>query len=139
MRLHHSDPSSDELINMSSLLDVLFILLIFFMVTTTFQEEERDIEVNLPSDSKAPPSQDDTKLLVINVRKDGAYVLQSKQMTVDEMTLVLKQSFEKNEDQKVLVRADQEALHGHVAHAISLCKVVGIHKANIGYDTKTAH
>ena len=35
-----------------------------------------------------------------------------------------------------MVRGDRNALHGNVANAISVCKQVGIHKTNIGYESK---
>ena len=37
-------------------------------------------------------------------------------------------------EQKVLIRGDRQALHGHVAVAVSLCKRAGVHEANIGYQ-----
>ena len=47
----NSSSSDGEIINISSMLDVMFILIIFFLVTTTFKEEEIDHMVNLPVDS----------------------------------------------------------------------------------------
>ena len=37
-------------------------------------------------------------------------------------------------EQTVLIRGDRQALHGHVAVAVSLCKRAGVHEANLGYQ-----
>ena len=133
MGIRRETSEESEIINMSSLLDVMFILIIFFLATTTFQEEERDIEVSLPSDSSTTLSAAE-KVIVINVRRDSAYVVLNRQMTVEEMTMAIQEEIKKDPDKKVLVRADREALHGYVARAISICKQAGIKKANIGYQ-----
>ncbi len=132
IRRDTSEPS--DIINMSSLLDVMFILIIFFLATTTFKEEERDIKVSLPSDSNNTTLSSAEKVIVVNVRKSGAYVVLNEQMTVEEMTVAMVEEIKKDPDKKVLVRADREALHGYVAKAIAVCKKVGVKSANIGYQ-----
>jgi len=68
--------------DLSSMLDVMFILIIFFLVTTTFKEEEIDHMVNLPVDAKNQSlTQSTGNLIKINIRKSGAYVLMGKQVT----------------------------------------------------------
>ena len=52
MRIRSDDTDTSEVINMSSLLDVLFILIIFFLVTTTFKQLEDDHRVDLPVDQR---------------------------------------------------------------------------------------
>ena len=134
MAIRRETEESSEIINMSSLLDVMFILIIFFLATTTFQQEERDIKVALPSDSNAETLSSAERVVVVNVRKSGAYVVLNRQMTVEEMTVAMREEIKMDQDKKVLVRADREALHGYVAKAISVCKHAGVKEANIGYQ-----
>lgn len=134
MRIRRERQESGEIINMSSLLDVMFILIIFFLATTTFKEQEVDEAVSLPVQSKGKALSQENKLIVINVRKSGTYVMLDQQVTVEEMEAMVKESLEEDPEMKVLVRADQEALHGWVAQAISICRNAGIQKANIGYQ-----
>jgi biopolymer transport protein ExbD len=134
MRIRRETEGGSEIINMSSLLDVMFILIIFFLATTTFKEEERDIQVSLPQDTEGTTLSSADKVIVINVRKSGAYVLLDQQVTVEEMKQVLADELKEDPNQKVLIRADQEALHGYVARAVSMCKHAGVHEANIGYQ-----
>ena len=134
MRMRRRAAPQSEIINMSSLLDVMFILIIFFLATTTFKEEERDIQVSLPQDSQGETLSSSDNVIVINVRKNGAYVMLDKQVTVEEMRQLVIDSVKEEPSQKVLVRADQEAMHGYVCTAISVCSHAGIQKANIGYQ-----
>jgi biopolymer transport protein ExbD len=134
MRIRRESNDGSEIINMSSLLDVMFILIIFFLATTTFKEEERDVHVNLPQDSEGTTLSSADRVIVINVRKSGAYVVLDRQMTVEEMKQALIDSIKEDPGQKVLVRADQEALHGYVAKAVSMCRHAGVNEANIGYQ-----
>ena len=49
MRIRPPSEDNEEVINLSSLLDILFILITFFPATSTFEEEEKDVKVNLPN------------------------------------------------------------------------------------------
>ena len=123
------------IIDTSALVDIMFILIIFFLVTMSFNESEHDIAVNLPeTDSNLSSA---TKAIIINVRKDASYYIGSKKTTLAHIQRALSQLLEKNPQQKVLVRGDKNALHGHVAAAIAACKSSGIEDANIGYVSRT--
>ncbi len=136
MRIPREESSDDNVINISSLLDVMFILIIFFLATATFTEEERDIQVNLPQSAAAQSSTQAPKMIVINVREDGTYHVANQSMDIASLKNTLIEAVSSNPDQKVMVRGDRNALHGNVANAISVCKQVGIHKTNIGYESK---
>ena len=134
MRIRKPEESDAGVINMSSLLDVMFILIIFFLATTTFQQEERDIKVNLPESAEGQALSTAAKMIVINVRADGTYVMANNETTVDALERDLFKAVKSDPQQKVLIRGDRQALHGHVAVAVSLCKRAGVHEANIGYQ-----
>ena len=134
MRIPRAADDNSEVINLTSLLDVIFILVIFLLATTTIKEEERDIQVQLPVDSRGESLSQAGKVIVVNVRKSGAYVVQDQQVTAEEMATMIAASVKEDPSQKVLIRADQEALHGYVAKAVATCKHVGVKEANIGYQ-----
>jgi biopolymer transport protein ExbD len=134
VRIRKGDQDSGEIINISSLLDVMFILIIFFLATTTFQQEERDQRVNLPEAADGQTLSSETSLIVINVREDGTYLLGSEQIELVALQKRLLANIEEDPDQKVLIRGDERALHGAVAAAVLCCKRSGIHEANIGYQ-----
>ncbi len=134
MRIRNPQEGDAGVINMSSLLDVMFILIIFFLATTTFQQDERDIKVNLPESAEGQALSSAAKVIVINVRADGTYVMASQEITVEAMKTALFNAIQTDPQQKVLIRGDRQALHGHVAVAVSLCKRAGVHEANLGYQ-----
>jgi biopolymer transport protein ExbD len=134
MKIRRPSESDASVINVSSLVDVMFILIIFFLATTTFHQEERDIKVNLPESAEGQALSTATKLIVVNVRADGSYVMGGEEVAVDALGRTLVDAVKADPGQKVLVRGDQRALHGHVAAAVALCKRAGVHEANIGYQ-----
>jgi biopolymer transport protein ExbD len=134
MRIRRASAQTSDEINITSLLDVMFILIIFFMATTTFREEERDVQVRLPQDAQGKALSSAERVIVVNVRKSGAYVVMNDQVTVEEMAKLVIDAVKNDPEVKVLVRADQEALHGYVARAIATCRHAGVSSANIGYQ-----
>ena len=132
-----SSSNDGEIINISSMLDVMFILIIFFLVTTTFKEEEIDHMVNLPVDAKNQSlTQSTGNLIKINIRKSGAYVLMGKQVTEEQISDWMKTEVEKKPDIKVLIRSDQDAKHLYHANVMSICRHVGVPRANIAVKTE---
>lgn len=123
-------------INMVPFIDIVLVLLIIFMVMTPLivKMQERDIQVNLPVESQSQTLSTLDNVITINVRRNGSYVLRSKQVTVEEMSQQIQDAVKANPGQKVLIRGDQEALHGYVAKAVSVCRYAGVKEANIGYQ-----
>ena len=133
MKIKDSSESEGDIINISSLVDVMFILIIFFLVTMSFKEIEHDINVNLPETDTTLSSV--SRAIVINVRHDGAYYLDTKKVNLAQLQNTMESAVKRNPSQKVLLRGDRNALHGNVAAAVAVCKRSGIKNANIGYVT----
>ncbi len=79
MRLHRGH-NSDERggPNLTSLIDMLFLLIIFFLVSSAFVEEEKDLEVELARARSAPALTAPQSPVVLNVRRDGSVLLGSQ-------------------------------------------------------------
>lgn len=146
MKIPRATKSEGAVINITSLLDVMFILLIFFMATTTFRQEEFDEKVKLPeAQSERTTLSDAPKVIVINVRRAGGevegpvYVVGSRQVDLKQVHGLVKDAVESNVNQKILIRGDKYAYHGHVANAIATCRSAGVSEVNIGYEYKTTN
>ena len=136
MRIKSSTTESGDVINISSMLDVMFILIIFFLVTTTFKEEEIDHMVNLPVDARNQSlTQSTGQLIKINIRENGAYVLMGKQVTEEQISTWMKTEVEKKPELKVLIRCDENSKHLYLANVMSICRHVGVPRANIAVKT----
>ena len=139
MRIPRADETEGTVINMSSLLDVLFILIIFFLATATFKQQELDVQVNLPQADASMALTEAPKVIVINVRKEGDYVLSDRVMDLPDVRRAVKKAVHEDVQQKVLIRGDRAALHDHVAAAVRACREAGVTRANIGYDSRPTH
>lgn len=136
-RRNSASSGDGEIINLSSMIDVMFILIIFFLVTTTFKEEEIDHMVNLPTDARNQSLTQSTDTLIkINIRKSGAYVIQGKQVTEEEIDTFMETELQKKPELKVLIRCDQDAKHLFLANIMSICRHVGVPRANIAVKTE---
>lgn len=122
-------------INMVPFIDIVLVLLIIFMVMTPVlvKMQERDIQVSLPVDAQNQ-TLSELDVITINVRRNGSYIVHGKQVTLEEMQQIVAEGVKRNANQKVLIRGDQEALHGYVAKAVSTCKHAGVQDAKIGYQ-----
>ena len=132
MRIRTKDTESGEMINLSGMLDVLFILIIFFLVTSKFKEEEVDQAVKLPVDARNQSlTQTAGSVIKINIRQNGAYVLMGRQMTEEEIATWMKAEIEKKPELRVVIRCDKEAKHLYLANVMSICLYAGVPEANI--------
>ena len=128
--------SGGGIINLAPLVDVMFILIIFFLAATTFKQEEFDILVKLPQASGQSTLSATTRLIIINVRQNGQYLLGANKLDLSGLRDNMVKIASENPQQKVLIRGDEAARHGHVAGAVAVCRQAGILQANIGYDYK---
>ena len=74
-------------INITPLIDVVFLLLIFFMVTTTFTRETR-LMVNLP-EADATPSEALPDQVEITVSRNGTYTINGRPLVNSEITTLM--------------------------------------------------
>jgi len=143
MRFRREEGAGEGIINLESLLDVMFILLIFFMATTTFKEEEYFRPVNLPAVHKKHTAlSNQAKVIVVNVRgedrnkEDALYVVSGKQINLLQLRKMVADKIASDKNHKVLIRGDKLALHGNVAMAVAACHDGGVDTVNIGYSDK---
>lgn len=137
MAVQFSKSSALQSLSMTPLIDVVFLLLIFFLVATRFAEEDRELDVTLPSASEAKPLIVKPRDVFINIDQQGNYFLGSRQMDVSQLERALAQIGVNNPlTQSVKIRADRRCTWQHVAVAIDLCHRAGIHdvKATAGAD-----
>lgn len=71
-----SELGDDPVLDISSLIDVCFLLLIFFLVTATIQPREADLPIRIPGAHRDGPAHE-VLMMHVGVRRDGAVVLTS--------------------------------------------------------------
>jgi biopolymer transport protein ExbD len=136
MGIRSKTVETEEDINMTSLLDVLFILIIFFLVTTTFKQLEDDRRVELPVDQRNQAMANKAGDVVkINIRKSGAYVIMGKPVTEEMVEKTMEDAVGKRPEVKVMIRVDKETMHLYLANVLSICKFVGVKDTHIMVKT----
>lgn len=109
----------DPAINLTPLIDVVFLLLIFFMVTTTFTRETR-LAVNLPEADAAPAEQQQNQIEVL-VNQNGRYSINNELLSDNQRDTLrdrLVQVAGGNLNQTILLIADAESSHQAVITAM---------------------
>ena len=104
MRLPAPEPESEGP-NMTPVIDLVFTLLIFFLVATQFQQQERELDVALPEVALAQ-SLSQTQDLIVNITKEGKYVVVQRQYSEEELGELLRKSAANNPHQQVMIRGD---------------------------------
>ena len=113
-------------LNLTSMIDVLFLLIIFFMVGTKFIESERQIDLKLPQVKPGPALSTAPEKKVVNVYKDGQITLDRKTLTLKELTRRLAAARSQYPALGVLVRGDGAAPFQRIADVLRACKQAGI-------------
>lgn len=76
-------------LNLTSLIDVIFVLLLFFVVTTTFSRPNQ-LKIELPeASSGTPPTQTELKQLEIGIGADGQYQVNSQSLQLNDLTSLM--------------------------------------------------
>lgn len=123
-----SDGEDETAIDMSPLIDCVFILLIFFIVTTTFVEEA-GIEVDKPQ--AASSSQLEKTSLMIALSAKGEIFCEGKNIGVQGVRAAVKRSQRSGEDVPVIVQADQDSSSGLLVRIIDEAKLAGAEKVSV--------
>ena len=79
-------------LSITPLIDVVFLLLIFFLVSSRFSEEERELDLNLPSVTEALPATAQPDEMVVNVDKEGRYYIDGAFRQVEQVEQILRRA-----------------------------------------------
>ena len=117
--------------DMTPLIDCVFLLLIFFMVTTVFSTPQT-LQVDLPkaAESDMPPEKD----LNIVISKTGEMELNGQPVTMDELESRLREAKEMYRSKVLIIKADRRCLHGTVVDVMDAAKAVGIDELAIATE-----
>jgi len=125
-------------VNITPLIDVVFLLLIFFMVSTTFKHEN-EITISLPeSSSKTIPNKDN--IIEIAIDAKGTYYIDKRQVVNTELKTVkaaLKKIAGERKKPTILISADAQTPHQSVIIAMDAARQLGF--VNLSIATKQSH
>jgi biopolymer transport protein ExbD len=131
MNLQPSTPDEPE-VNLTPLIDVVFLLLIFFMVSTTFEHQSR-IQIELPEATAEATKPDDESLEII-IDAQGRFFLGEEQVVNTELK-TLKGAISKTVGERkgipVIIRADAKTPHQAVITALDATSQLGLTRISL--------
>ncbi|GIZ11690.1 biopolymer transporter ExbD [Pseudomonas sp. NCCP-436] len=122
MRRHHQ-PEEDTSIDLTPMLDVVFIMLIFFIVTSSFIKEA-GVEVQRPQAETASPQ--DKGNILIAVTADGQVWLDKKPVDIRSVRAHVERMRVEQPDGAVVVQADRDARTGLVVQVMDQARLAGV-------------
>ncbi len=116
-----------EALNLTSLMDVVFLLLVFFLVASRFAQEDRELPVQLPSASSAMPMTAEPQEIVVNIDEQGRYFVNGQFLDRDALKQALqKASLDNPFTLSVIIRGDRNVPFQFVVDVMDLCQTFGI-------------
>ncbi|GLQ32718.1 ExbD/TolR family protein [Litoribrevibacter albus] len=132
-RINLTNEQDDSNIDMTPMLDIVFIMLIFFIVSTTFVKES-GVDINRPASSTA--QQQDSSGVRLAVTADGLVWLEGKQTDIRMIRPKLERMKVEQPDIAVLLQADEDTKTGVLIRVMDQVKLAGIEQLAVA--TKNA-
>lgn len=128
VRQHMRHKSGTSEINISPLIDLVFLLLIFFMVTTSFVRET-GIEVDRPTASTAVAS--NSSNILIAVTDEAEVFFDGQRVDVRTVRSHIGRAIAENPGAEVIVVADKNSRTGLVVQVMDQCRLAGAERVNL--------
>lgn len=114
-------------LSLTPLIDVVFLLLIFFLVTSEFEDEERRLDIVLPSATSAVPMTSKPREIVVDLDQAGVLYLRGEVTSLENLEELLKKAVASNPtNQTVVIRADQATSFQPVVNVMDVCNRTGV-------------
>ncbi len=133
MRKNHSlghEEESEE-INLTPMLDVVFIMLIFFIVTATFIKEA-GIQVERP-DTYTALTQDDASILIAISSNDEIWI-DRKERAPQAIRGIIERLHAENPKGSIVIQADEESTNAQLVLVLEAAKAAGVSNVSIASD-----
>lgn len=119
-------------VDLTPMVDVVFLLLIFFMISTTFVETP-GISIKLPESSSQVVEKQPQEVKVY-LSKEGEIYLEKNRLSLEEFRSRIGSYQDKARDMTFLLLADQDARHGRVVQLMDAAREAGFGKLAIATE-----
>ncbi|MDN4503663.1 biopolymer transporter ExbD [Alteromonadaceae bacterium BrNp21-10] len=128
MARKHRAEEEEASIDMTPMLDIVFIMLIFFIVTTSFVKEA-GIEVNKPKAQQATKQKSANIFIAIN--EHGDIWMDKREVDVERVRANLERMLAEQPTDVVILQADVKTEHGVVVEVMDQIKAAGIDRISV--------
>jgi len=118
-------------LNLTPMIDVVFLLIIFFMVGSTFAGPERKLDLDVPEVADREALDSPPPARVVNVPQHGRIELDGVPLGAAELADQLRTAREENPAVAVLIRGHRKAEYERVVTALDACKKAGVRKLDV--------
>jgi biopolymer transport protein ExbD len=118
--------NNSVVIELTPIIDMVFLLLIFFLVATTFHQTEREMQIALPEARSAGPISMTLREIIVNVNAEGDIIINGRTMEPDDLRLLIEAAVAENPEQKVTVRGSRATAYANIVQVLDICKGSGI-------------
>jgi biopolymer transport protein ExbD len=132
-----TDTLDEPQLNLTPMIDVVFLLIIFFMVGSRFSEIEQQFDIELPTATPLQTMSRQPDPLVVTVSSDGQISVGGRIVTPTELRTELQSAVKAWADQPVLIRGDGEGRYQSVIDVMNLCHDLKIRKFSLAFQPET--
>lgn len=109
-------------LNLTPLIDVVFLLLIFFLVATQFSQDDQQLPIKLPSAQSAVPMTIEPEELVVHIAQDSTMMVRGQGVDLATLEGILRQALADNPvQQTVVLRGDKRVEFQTIVSLVDLC------------------
>jgi biopolymer transport protein ExbD len=134
MRLISRRALEAESLNITPLIDVVFLLIIFFLVATSFQRIQRELQVNLPKSKVAKEVSMEIQPISVTVSRDGTITMGDEVVPLKELPERLSAAVASVRNPRVFVRGDAKTFHENIVNVLSACQEAGIRDVSLSTE-----
>lgn len=132
MNIRDPDAGEEPVVNLTPLIDVVFLLLVFFMVTTTFLDPEREIEVELPLAESGAEPETPPQEVILTVLEDGRVLHEGQELQRAALLELLKRTALNDPRTPVTIRGHRLARHEEIVGVMDACGIAGLSNLAVG-------
>lgn len=115
--------------NLTPMIDVVFLLIIFFVVSNTMMQNDVSMQLDLPSAVSGEADADETESgkIILNVDTSGSVFFGAKPVTRDELkAALLKEKSDARRPLEIRIRTDRSVPYERIEPVLILCAESGI-------------
>jgi len=129
MRRRRDRGGSDDEVNLTPMLDVVFIMLIFFIVTASFVKEA-GIDVSRPPSSQ-PKEQKERGNILVMITATNQIWMDGRQVDVRALRPNIERLHAENPQGSVVIQADQESENGLLVQVMDAARLAGVENVSL--------
>jgi biopolymer transport protein ExbD len=129
-------PEDEAEINITPMLDIVFIMLIFFIVTTSFVREQ-GLDISRPAESEEQVVQDEERLpIVVRIDRTSMITVNKRRVEADAIRANLEREFAQSPQSPLIVAAHPDANTNALVEVLDAANVVGISNISVATESQ---